>query len=202
MDLGFDDVGSQCHSQGWTDQKKALTTSPQPRLRTGPVQALDGQPKFDLNRLDPANFERLREHVSAAGRRGIYVFVKLFEGWGLMHGNRHPPGWAWQSHPFHPRNNVNGVNADGDGDDLTGEVHRLGDDAVNGIQAACLRKMVDTVNDLVGARWGMVLLRAEPRCDSRLHQAIVRLHRVGIRRVRDREMPGQIELVGRDAGPQ
>ena len=75
----------------------------------------------------------------------------LFEGWGLMHANRGraaPEGWAWRGHPFHPDNNVNGINADADGDGLTGEVHRLGDPAVNALQAAYIRKVVDTVNDL------------------------------------------------------
>lgn len=137
-------------SQGWTDQKEALKTTPQPWLRTGPGPALDGKPKFDLTKFNPDYFERLRTRVQVAGGHGIYVSVMLFEGWGLMHGNHRPPstGWAWRSHPFHPDNNLNGINADHDGDGITGEVHRLGDDAVNGIQAAYVRKVVDTVNDL------------------------------------------------------
>jgi hypothetical protein len=137
-------------SQSWTDQKEELKVSPQPWLRTGPGQALDGKPKFDLTAFNPDYFARLRARVQAAGARGIYVSVMLFEGWGLMHGNRRPPapGWAWRSHPFHPGNNVNSIDANRDGDGLTGEVHRLGDDAVNGIQAAYVRKVVDTVNNL------------------------------------------------------
>src|SRR4029079_12805805 len=62
--------------------------SPQPWLRTGPGEALDGKPRFDLTKFDPAYFARLRERVSAANDRGIYVSVMLFEGWGLHHGNR------------------------------------------------------------------------------------------------------------------
>lgn len=137
-------------SQQYTEEKDELRTSPQPWLRTGPGQALDGKLKFDLTRLNPAYFERLRERVSAAGRRGIYASVMLFEGWGLNQANRRTPvpGWAWRSHPFHPDNNVNGINADRDGDGVTGEVHRLNDDAVNGFQAAYIRKVADTVNDL------------------------------------------------------
>jgi hypothetical protein len=74
----------------------------------------------------------------------------LFEGWGLYHGNRGraaPAGWAWRGHPFHLENNINGINADLDGDGVTGEVHRLASSAVNELQAAYIRKVVDTVNE-------------------------------------------------------
>jgi hypothetical protein len=123
--------------------------APLPWARTGPGQALDGKPKFDLKKIDPAYFERLRRRVSAAGKRGVYVSVMLFEGWGLMHGNQGraaPAGWAWRSHPFHPGNNVNGLMAGTEGE--SGRVHSLGNEAVNSIQADYIRKVVDTVNDL------------------------------------------------------
>ncbi len=137
-------------SQQYTDQKSELKASPQPWLRTGPGRALDGQLKFDLTLPNPAFFQRMRECVSAAGRRGIYVSVMLFEGWGLNQANRRTPipGWAWRSHPFHSGNNVNGIDADRDDVDSTGEVHRLHDDAVNAVQADYVRKVVDAVNDL------------------------------------------------------
>jgi hypothetical protein len=60
-----------------------LCMVPQPWARTGPGEATDGQPKFDLERFDDAFFDRLRERVVAAGDRGMYVGVMLFEGWGL-----------------------------------------------------------------------------------------------------------------------
>ncbi len=124
--------------------------APHPWMRTGPGQALDGKPKFDLTRFDQEYFDRLRLRVQAAGKRGIYVSVMLFEGWGLMHGNlRKPePGWAWRGHPFHPENNINGVSAEADGKELTGEAHRLGNPEINAIQAAYVCHVVDTVNDL------------------------------------------------------
>jgi hypothetical protein len=122
--------------------------APMPWRRTGPGTAIDGGLKFDLMKFEPAYFERLRDRVSAAGRRGIYVSVMLFEGWGLMHGNQGraaPGGWAWRSHPFHPDNNIN-VTAD---DRSPAEhVHRLGNQSVNDLQAAYIRRVVDTVNDL------------------------------------------------------
>jgi hypothetical protein len=125
--------------------------APQPWARTGDARALDGKPKFDLSKFNESYFERLRARTSAAGNRGIYVSVMLFEGWGLMHANRGrpaPAGWAWRGHPFHPDNNVNGVNADPDGDGQNIQVHSLAIPGVSAIQAAYIRKVVDTVNDL------------------------------------------------------
>lgn len=125
--------------------------APLPWARTGPGMALDGKPKFDLTQFDPEYFSRLRSRVAAAGQRGIYVSVMLFEGWGLMHGNTGraaPNGWAWRTHPFHSENNINGIDAGKSGDPLAGAVHRLGNTAANDIQAAYIRKVVDTMNDL------------------------------------------------------
>jgi hypothetical protein len=125
--------------------------APLPWARAGAGQALDGKPKFDLNQFEPAYFDRLRARVFAAGRRGIYVSVMLFEGWGLMHGNRGraaPAGWAWRGHPCHPENNVNGIDAGVEGDRNSGKPHSLANPKVNAIQAAYIRKVVDTVNDL------------------------------------------------------
>jgi hypothetical protein len=141
-------------TRGYAGQGKDFVhhAGPQPWLRTGPEAALDGKPKFDLTKFNPEYFERLRTRVRAAGERGIYVSVMLFEGWGMMHGSRGPKpapeGWPWRSHPFHRDNNINGINGDADGDDRTGEVHTRTFPAVNAIQAAYIRKVVDTLNDL------------------------------------------------------
>jgi hypothetical protein len=120
--------------------------APLPWLRTGPGNATDGKPKFDLSRFDPNYFERLRTRVESAGKRGIYVSVMLFEGWGLMHGNQGrdaPDGWAWRAHPFHPDKNINELKLDAN----KAQVHRLGNAKVNKLQAAYIRKVVDTVNE-------------------------------------------------------
>ncbi len=126
--------------------------APLPWARTGPGKALDGKPKFDLTKFDPDYFERLRARVAAAQRRGMYVSVMLFEGWGLRHGNLGrrdaPDGWAWRAHPFHPDNNANGINAEVVGDGSSAAVHSLANPKVSALQAAYLRKVVDTVNDL------------------------------------------------------
>jgi hypothetical protein len=111
--------------------------------------ALDGKPKFDLTKFNDEYFERLRTRVQSAGDRGIYVSVMLFEGWGLMHGNRRrgtQAAWAWRNHPFNPANNINEVTIKG-ANDAHGEVHRLGNDTANKLQADYIRKVVDTVNE-------------------------------------------------------
>ena len=121
---------------------KRLVTAPHPWIRTGPGLALDGRPKFDLQRFDPAYFQRLRSRVTAARDRNIYVSVMLFEGWGLQHVAE-----AWKAHPFHAENNLNGLNGDADGDGRGLEVHTLQVPAVTRAQEVYVREVIDTVND-------------------------------------------------------
>jgi hypothetical protein len=145
----WDSVTWDTRANGGIGKEFVHHCAPLPWARTGPGNALDGRPRFDLKSFNPEYFERLSRRVRAAGQRGIYVSVMLFEGWGLHHANRGrdaPAGWAWRGHPFHPENNVNGLKLAGD--DVGGVVHRLGNAEVNAIQAAYLRKVVDTVGDL------------------------------------------------------
>ncbi len=124
--------------------------APLPWARTGPGNALDGKPKFNLAEFHPEYFGRLRSRVKTAGERGVYVSVMLFEGWGLFHGNRRPgtdDGWAWRNHPFNPANNVQAPTVHG-ADAASGRVHTLRNPEVNKFQAAYICKVVDTLNDL------------------------------------------------------
>ncbi len=151
---------------------------PHPWARTGPGLARDGKPKFDLTKFDPEYFDRMRARVSAAGERGFYVSVMLFEGWELEYTN------AWTYHPFNGPNNVNGIFADAKldllppekplhlpasaGEDIEGlrTAHYGGSGYVGAgltyntlqdseggkkvlaLQEAYVRKVIDTVNDL------------------------------------------------------
>jgi hypothetical protein len=127
----------------WTENrdKKVRYCAPHPWKRTGPGKALDGKPKFDLDEFDPVYFDRLRSRVKSAGERGIYVSIMLFEGWGLTFA-------SWDGHPFHVKNNVQGINGDADGDGKGIETQALKIPAVTRIQEAYVRKVIDTVNDL------------------------------------------------------
>ena len=116
---------------------------PLPYMRTGPGKALDGKPKFDLTRFNPEYFQRLRTRAEEAREHGIYLSVMLFEGWGLQ---RLDDGWV--NHPFHPDNNINGIDGDLNGDGKGLEIHTLADTGITSIQKNYVRKVIETVNDL------------------------------------------------------
>jgi hypothetical protein len=129
----------------WHECGQDVSVNLHPWQRTGPDSARDGQPKFDLSRFDESYFAQLRQRVQAAGSRGIYVSVMLFEGWSVQFAE---PPWRWEGHPFHPDNNVNGVNGDVNGDGSGIEIHTMENPAVVALEEAYVRKVVDTVGDL------------------------------------------------------
>jgi len=112
----------------------------QPWVRSGPGLALDGKPRFDLGRFNPDYFERLRQRVKAAANQGIYVSVMLFEGWAMQHAIG-----AWEGHPFHPKNNVQGVNGDVNGDGRGLDIFTLGSPTTLRLQEDYVRRVIDTV---------------------------------------------------------
>jgi hypothetical protein len=111
--------------------------SPFPWPRTGPGDANDGLPKFDLARFDRAYFDRIRARVIAAGKHGVYVSIMLFNG--IDHLTCRIRGTGF---PFDLGNNVNGIVCGGT------RSQTLLSPAVTAIQEAYVRKVIDTVNDL------------------------------------------------------
>ena len=129
----------------WTDN---YFYNPGPAYeRTGPGQATDGKPKFDLDKLDPFYFNRLRSRVIEARERGIYVAIMLFNGWSIDkdHGRMGNP---WKGHPFNRANNINRIDGDPNGDDSGVETHQLLVPEVTAYQDAYVRRVIDSVNDL------------------------------------------------------
>ncbi len=112
--------------------------SPHPWRRTGPGNATDGKPKFDLDQFNPEFFDRIRRRAIAARDRGMYVSLMLFQGYSLQFDRNPADGF-----PLDGRNNINGVDA-GTGHDA----HTLQDAAVTARQDAYVKRVIDAVNDL------------------------------------------------------
>jgi len=119
-----------------------LGHQPVPYARTGPGTAKDGGPKVDLDRFDPAFFERLRSRLVAARDRGVYVGIMLFS----------PDSGAkredWDDLLFNPGNSVQAINGDTNGDGSGAEAYDLSIPRITAYQEAFVRKVIDTVNDL------------------------------------------------------
>jgi hypothetical protein len=124
--------------------------APLPYERTGPGAANDGLGKFDLTRFDGAYFDRLRDRCIEAGERSITVAVMFFERHSTI--DRGGDAWPWMGHPFHADNNVNGIDADVDGDGQGGEYFLMPSDGgsaeVLALQEAYVRRVIDALNDL------------------------------------------------------
>lgn len=145
-------------------EAKVHLAAPHPWMRTGPGKALDGQPQFDLQAFNPAYFDRLRGRVAAAGQRGIYVSIMLFEGWGLQFVQD-----GWKAHPFHPANNVNGVGANLGPDGKGLGIFTLAFPAITRLQEAYVRKVIDTVNDLDNVLYEISNENHPPSTDWQYH---------------------------------
>ncbi len=129
-----------------TDDPTASTFAfPMPFVRTGPGNAQDGRPKFDLNRFDEGYFRRLRERTVAAGGRGIVVAVMLFQGWSHRVSRKYPHD-PWFGNVYNAANNINSI--DGARGGPARNVHTLGDSRLLEILEAYVRKVADTVGDL------------------------------------------------------
>ena len=129
-----------------------VVIAPLPYLRTGPGTALDGKPRFDLERFDPAYFDRLRRRVESAAARGLYVSVMLFDGWSLeLKGSK--VGNPWRGHPFNGANNIDGIDGDLDGGGEGKEVHTLRNPAVTALQKAYIRQVVETLAGFDNVLW-------------------------------------------------
>jgi hypothetical protein len=103
--------------------------------------------RFDITKFNQAYFDRLRDHVSAAGDRGIYVSVMLFNGWGI--DGKGISGYnPWAFHPYNASNNINGINGDPSSTGNGLSINTLSITAVVNAQKDCIRKVVDTLNDL------------------------------------------------------
>jgi len=105
-----------------------------PWARSDTPGAIDGGNKFDLKTYDPAYFERLRDFVAQAGKRGVVVELVLF---CAVYDDK-----LWAVNPMSARNNVNGV---GKGSRLA--IYNLEDRGLTELQEALVRKVVAELKD-------------------------------------------------------
>lgn len=112
--------------------------NPFPWQRTGPGNATDGKPRFDLDKYNQDYFDRLRTRVMAARDKGIYVSIMLFQGFAIQFNRNEKDGY-----PLDGRNNINGIDAG------TGYAsNTLQIPMVTAKQDEYVRKVIDAVSDL------------------------------------------------------
>jgi hypothetical protein len=79
--------------------------------------------------------------------QGFSVEQKGTKGVDLKKGN------AWDGHPYNPKNNINSINGDINGDGEGDETHTLKIKQIIKLQEAYVRKVIDTLNDLDNVLW-------------------------------------------------
>jgi hypothetical protein len=112
-----------------------------PWARSATPGANDGGAKFDLTRWDETYFQRLRDLVAQAGRRGIVVEFTFFCPFYRDE--------MWRLSPLHADNNVNGL-----GGVTRADVHTL--DRHGGllaIQEAMVRRIIAALPDADNVLW-------------------------------------------------
>jgi hypothetical protein len=121
----------------------------------------------------------------------------LFQGFSVeqkgTQGVDPAKGNAWEGHPFHRDNNVNGVDGDDDGDGEGRDVHTLVQPAVTRLQEAYVAKMIDTLGDLDHIVWEI---------GNECHPESVEWHghMIGFIRQCERSRPKQ-HLIGMTSSP-
>lgn len=129
------------HAYGTAWSTMPVMIEPMHYQRTGTAKALDGKAKFDLDKWNEDYFKRMRERVTDAGKRGIYVSVMLFQGWSLRKMEM-PGADPFLSHPFNATNNINGIDVKDKGIDKEGlpTLHSLGNKDVLARQELYVKK--------------------------------------------------------------
>jgi hypothetical protein len=105
-----------------------------PWIRSATPGARDGGNKFDLKTYDPTYFERLKDFITQAGKRGIVVELVLF---CTLYDDQ-----LWDINPVRAGNNVQGI-----GNLDRTEVHALKSKQLAEVQEALVRKIVSELKD-------------------------------------------------------
>jgi len=119
------------------------TIAPTLYARTGPGDAVDGEPKLDLTQINPAFIDQLRSRTQELQDRGIYVVVMFFNRFDVVSGPN-----SWDASAYHPDNNINGIDGDTNADGEGKEVQTLPlEPAIEDLERARIHAIVDAVNE-------------------------------------------------------
>ena len=137
--------------EDWPDEL-GTTFVPLPYERTGPGNAADGKPKFDLSRIWHVFLERVEERVIQAGNSGRYVSILLFQGWqadlkGLSPGN------PVANHPYVSGNNINSINGNADADSDVLETRDVSNSAILALQQGYVDALLARLNKYQHITW-------------------------------------------------
>jgi hypothetical protein len=172
-------------------------TSPNPYLRTGPGQATDGGPKFDLNRFDQSFFDYWRNIVEYARARGVVVQIAMLDGWhalgDVVEDNGPGRRWGVVYDYYYATNNVNGLAVFNTNDYFNTQ------NAVYGYQQALLRKIVDTLGDLPNIVWEVANESGRPDWELPLADVVTsheRSRNFPVHLVMPRDLPGHQFVAG------
>jgi hypothetical protein len=132
-----------------------FSVTPFPWQRTGPGNASDGKPKFDLTKFNQAYFDRLRNRVQQLSKAGIYAGVYLFSAEWILRFRF--PG---DGYPFTGSNNINGIDDGG----AMKSVTMTAPNEITAIQDVYVKKLISELNDLPNVLW--IVSQEAPR-DSR-----------------------------------
>lgn len=114
--------------------------------RTGPGNAADGKPKFDLTKFNQNYFDYWRKVITYARSKGIVVQLVLFDSWHNKQTVAWDNGgglvWGMKFDFYNGTNNINGLNA-ATVSDWHSPSHPVFD-----YQKEVIRKAVDNLGDL------------------------------------------------------
>src|SRR4030095_182182 len=138
--------------RNWFTAGQPFADTTVPYQRTGPGLAADGRPQFDLDRLNKAHFDYLRQVVEYARARGIVIQLSIFDFWHgsawIASGNGNPQQEFGLKHDFYVQgNNINGIN-------VTSDVEWFNTShPVFQYQKALVAKVIDTLGDQPNIIW-------------------------------------------------
>jgi hypothetical protein len=124
-----------------------------PYQRTGPGNAADGRPRFDLTKFDQSYFNYWLNVVTYARSKGIVIQLCILDVWHTKslvaedNGPQHV--WGLQYDYYYGTNNINGLNT------VDHTAWMTTTDPVYAYHQAMVRKLVDTIGSQPNLVWEM-----------------------------------------------